>query len=80
MTLTSQEQALSQQFKTTTSSERTLVFGKLKRLIVTISGNHTNSATPTVFSTKTESNSLSKCLYYLNNPNQIGFYSLHDSI
>ncbi|MFY7733958.1 MAG: hypothetical protein ACOVSR_10800 [Bacteroidia bacterium] len=74
MTLTSQEQALSQQFKTTAGSDRTVTFGQLKHLIVTKSGNHTNSTTPTVFTNRTEIISLLGPPDFQRGTQLIGYY------
>lgn len=74
MTLTSQEQALSQIFKTTAGSDRTAVFGKLKHLIVSEAGEHYKASPAAVFTSKSEIISLLGQPDFTNSTQLIGYY------
>lgn len=74
MTLTSQDLANSQQFKTTAGTDRTLVFGQLKYLIVAKSGNHTSSNLTSVFTSKTEIITLLGPPDFLRGTQLLGYY------
>jgi hypothetical protein len=74
MTLTGQDSTNSQIFKTTAGSDRTVVFGQLKHLIVAKSGNHTSSNLTSVFTSKTEIISLLGPPDFLRGTQLLGYY------